>query len=287
MYISEIVRFSANFARLVEDLDQDGHVDLVVLNRDDDDVSILRGRGDGTFHTEVRFGCGASPRDFAVADMNGDGTRDLVIANGAGSSVSVLLAIGDGTFQPDIIAPTSAQLFSLAVADFNNDGKQDVATGSTDKVLTLLGNGDGTLAPPATTMVSTGAVNDLVASDMGGSVGPDIASASAQAQSASLDILVRSDGAFTNELAFFLRDGRARRLALRTLDGDTLADIVALNDKDVSIFRSTTSNLFSYEARFRIAAGSDFAIADADGDGDLDIFTSGGTSIWVLLNQTF
>src|SRR5262249_61374583 len=66
-------------------------------------VSVLSGRGTGTFVPEQRVAVGTGPSAVAVADLNGDGIPDLVTANAndvSSNDISVLLGRGDGTFFP-------------------------------------------------------------------------------------------------------------------------------------------------------------------------------------------
>lgn len=70
------------------DVNGDGRLDLVVVNRTGLSASILRGRGDGTMEAAetVPFGCPVNA--VAAGDVNGDGKLDLV---GLGQALSVLL----------------------------------------------------------------------------------------------------------------------------------------------------------------------------------------------------
>jgi FG-GAP-like repeat/Abnormal spindle-like microcephaly-assoc'd, ASPM-SPD-2-Hydin len=145
------------------DLNGDGKLDLAFVNTGapgssvDNTVSILLGKGDGTFQTQQTFATGIFPVDVAVADFNADGKLDLAVANqicaltattcGAGS-VSVLLGNGDGTFAPHQDFAAGVTPTGLTVANFS--GKPGVAVpnfglgqGTTISVLT--GKGDGTL----------------------------------------------------------------------------------------------------------------------------------------------
>ncbi len=63
----------------VADVNGDGRLDLITANNN---VSVLLGKGDGTFQAEQRFAVGSVPFSVAVADVNGDGRLDLVTANG-------------------------------------------------------------------------------------------------------------------------------------------------------------------------------------------------------------
>ena len=48
-------------ALALADLNGDGHLDLVVANHESGDVSVLLGRGDGTFEPQRRFDATAGP----------------------------------------------------------------------------------------------------------------------------------------------------------------------------------------------------------------------------------
>jgi len=82
---------SAPFSVAVADVNGDGKPDLVVANQFSDSVSVLLGKGDGTFQNAQNFAAGSRPLSVAVADVNGDGKPDLVVANSGSDSVSVLL----------------------------------------------------------------------------------------------------------------------------------------------------------------------------------------------------
>ena len=62
------------------DFNGDGKQDLAVTNTTDNTVSILFGRGDGTFQPAVAYKVGGSPSGVTVGDFTGDGKPDLAIA---------------------------------------------------------------------------------------------------------------------------------------------------------------------------------------------------------------
>lgn len=76
---------------LLGDFDRDGNFDVAAANYDSENVSILRGRGDGTFAPPEHFSAGLGTISIAAGDFNGDGWLDLATANATGNNVSVLL----------------------------------------------------------------------------------------------------------------------------------------------------------------------------------------------------
>ena len=130
----------------VGDFNGDGKADLAVTNGSANTVSILLGKGDGTFQAAVNYGAGSNPVSVAVGDFNGDGKADLAVANYVSNNVSVLLGNGDASFQPAVNYSVGSYPDSVAVGDFNGDGKADLVVANTNNedMSVLLGNGDGT-----------------------------------------------------------------------------------------------------------------------------------------------
>ena len=107
----------------IGDVNLDGDPDLVVVNRDSDDISVLLGGAGGTFGPAASFPAGDSPIAVALADVNGDGDLDLAISNldpGLGEG-SVLLGGAGGAFGvPATLAVNLPK--EIEAADFNGDG---------------------------------------------------------------------------------------------------------------------------------------------------------------------
>ena len=87
----------------VADVNGDGKADIVTL--DGDRVTVLLGKGDGTFRPAVFYRSGgSSSRSVTLADVNGDGHADLLVANGGSNSVSVLLSTSAGAVTTTTVA---------------------------------------------------------------------------------------------------------------------------------------------------------------------------------------
>ena len=183
------------WAVTVGDVNRDGKVDLVIGNlcqnancTNDGVVSVLLGKGDGTFQAPVTYPSGGRTLTSVVADVNRDGKPDIVVTNGVGKNgIAVLLGNGDGTFQPAVIYNVGQKFtsnFGLVVTDMNGDRKLDVVVAdcsagqytcqTTGSVGILLGIGDGTFRPAAT-YSSGGQISNVAAvADLNGDGLPDV-----------------------------------------------------------------------------------------------------------------
>ena len=158
----QVITTSANFADLaIADVNQDGHMDLLAANFgtagfDPGGITLLLGKGDGTFQAPQNIPAGTNPLLIVVGDFNGDGKPDIVAANrsfGVPNTVDSLnLYPGDG--KGGFGAPSTIVTFPpfdgtivLLAGDFNHDGKQDIAYALNAARATFsvqFGNGDGT-----------------------------------------------------------------------------------------------------------------------------------------------
>ena len=168
---------------VVADFNGDGNLDIAIANRSSNDISVLLGKGNGTFQTQVKYSTGGTePIAIAAADFNGDGKPDLVVANFSSNNVSVLMNTGTGTFSAAVKYNVGHAPSDVAAADLSGDSIADLAiTNSTDNTVTiLLNNGAGTFSASGTyaTGVSPSSVaiadldgngsNDLAVTNQGG-----------------------------------------------------------------------------------------------------------------------
>ena len=143
--ISVPVGFGAT-ALSVDDVDDDGQVDIVVGNEGSFDdlefgegglrgngLTVLLGDGTGSFTARIDAFHFATVSDIVLADVNGDGLPDAVVADGFDAatlndaeSLSVLLGQGDGTFAVAIALDIGTRASRIRVADIDNDGRLDI-----------------------------------------------------------------------------------------------------------------------------------------------------------------
>ncbi|VAX32788.1 hypothetical protein MNBD_NITROSPINAE05-1259, partial [hydrothermal vent metagenome] len=129
---------------LTADLNRDGNADIVSANSKDSTLSILYGKGDGTFQEPLNIPVPMEPTFIAVADFNNDDIPDIVVnAKGANAFVT-LMGKGKNKFRAPQKHPTGRVPLAVIVGDFNQDGKMDIAVTLTfAKVEIYLGNGNG------------------------------------------------------------------------------------------------------------------------------------------------
>jgi Bacterial Ig-like domain (group 3)/FG-GAP-like repeat len=160
----------------VGDFNQDGLLDVVVLNYYASSLSVFLGAGDGTFGTPTQFPADFTCYSVVVGDFNGDGKLDLAVTNINAWTVSIYLGNGDGTFQSKQDYPVGGRPQGLVVGDFNRDGNLDLAVANTSSasVSILLGDGLGGFAAQVTYPVGNSPTSVAVA-DFNGDGFPDLA----------------------------------------------------------------------------------------------------------------
>lgn len=286
-------------AAVMADFNGDGKIDVVVATLDGNQevVSVLTGRGDGTFAAPQSInvatpGGTLSPAfitNLVATDLRGLGRLDVVASNGV-----VLLNSGAGQFTPaaSAFAPTSATSTNgpnLVAADFNHDGKPDVAVNNGATIRVFLGRGDGTFAG-AGAYASNDSVGYMTATDLDGDGHVDLYVGLAnggyfvgdQFDVGKAYVLMGSgDGTFRGAPAMpFVHTGQN----LADLNGDGVLDAVGVN-ADVSFTSYIGDGHGGFAARrtlpvatitlggqgFPLREIETFALADVNGDGKADL----------------
>src|SRR6185503_14999440 len=137
------------------DFNGDGTVDMCVANIDANTVSVLLGRGDGTFAAAQNVAVGRTPRGIAVLDADGDGDTDIVNTNYDGNSLSLLRNDGRGRFDAPVFFEGGDGEWALASEDMTGDGRLDLVVGNRggQDVAVLAARGDGTFERVSSTPV--------------------------------------------------------------------------------------------------------------------------------------
>lgn len=276
----------------VGDFNRDGKPDLAVANLGNNDVSILLGNGDGTFHPAVNYSLGSGspePAAVAVGDFNGDGKPDLVVSDAGNGNFSILLGNGNGTFQSPV-SYSGGGGYALAVGDFNGDGKLDLVF-VPGNVNVLLGNGNGTFQPAVQYSAGTTPFSVAVG-DFNRDGNLDLAVANFGSNNVSV-MLGRGDGTFEPAINYSTGSEPASvAVADFNHDGNLDLAVANLGDNNISVLLGNGDGTFRRAENY--AAGSAprwVAVGDLNGDSKLDLVVAnnavhGGTaSLSVLLGK--
>jgi hypothetical protein len=121
---ADVVTGGAPNSVALADFDGDGRLDAATANpraRPARGVTVLLGRGDGTFRPRRDYPVSFNPSRIAAADLNGDGRPDLYLSEAG--NLAVMLNRGDGTFEAPLWFGYGD---AVAAADFNLDGRIDL-----------------------------------------------------------------------------------------------------------------------------------------------------------------
>ena len=246
------------------------------------------------FSAPTDFPAGLGPFSVAIADLDGDTAPDLVTANFSAGVVNVLLSNGDGTFGNPVAFATGSGPRSVAVADLDGDTIPDLVTANqnSDDVSVLLGNGDGSFLA-AVSFAAGDDPRSVAVADLDGDTVPDLVTANFESHDVSV-LLGNGDGSFQPAVSYLTTNlvvNFPLSVAIADLDGDTVPDLVILNENGETVSSLLGNGDGSFREGFKIRrVGLDprsFAVADLDGDSVPDAVTVNidGGDVSVLLGD--
>ena len=279
------------------DFNGDGKIDLAIATDSLSTITVLLGKGDGSFRAPITVNTASYPVYLAAADFNGDGKPDLAAATSTG--IAVHFGNGDGTFQSAQMVSTPSNVYGVAAGDLNNDGKPDLVASLANQglVVVALNAGNGTF--PHLASYATGYFGDIVElliMDFDWDGNPDIVFAaghpdalSPQAYSPDITVLFgNGDGTFNGIPAYPTTGGgfTGSGLAIADFNGDGKPDAIAaatllIGHGDGTFIPQTAASLTGVNS---VSAG------DFNHDGKMDFAATTFDTISVFLgngNGTF
>jgi probable HAF family extracellular repeat protein len=290
-YVNQVGDYPTGVA--LDDLNEDGNLDLVVANRNSGDVSVLL-NGDNGIFIETRYSVPSRPESIVLGDIDLDGDVDMAVATGSSSFEGVVVRLnnGDGTFGQGITIQAGINPVGVSLGELNGDGNPDlvVANYSSDDVSVLLGNGDGTFLPAIRYAAGNGP-GYVALGDLNGDGYSDMAVVNRLDNNVQV-FLNNGDAIFTVD-ALYQVGNQPLGIALGDLDGDGYLDIVVANTglfytgQSVSVLLNDGNGNFANTENYIAGRGpTGVSLDDLDADGDLDIAIANivDNNIGVLFN---
>ena len=261
---------------VVADFDDDGILDVATADFDSSTVTVLLGRGDGSFTTAQTLETPGSASRVVTGDLNGDGALDLVASAFDNNSIAVFLGNGDGTFGDATHVAGNGGPVGLALADLNGDGNLDLVV--TNFLLSLigiyLGDGAGGFGP-ATLLAGGSSPRAVAVGDLTGNGAPDLVVA-ASGNDAIRVYTNDGTGTFAAPVQYLVA-ANPEDVALGDVNGDGHLDVVvACADDNVVTARLNDGTGTLTNPGFQVFVGDrprSIGLADFDGDGRLDFIT--------------
>ncbi len=273
------------------DYDNDGKLDLYVVNVNEQQDFMWKNNGDGTFrNVAAQVGMDQRTNNYGVAwgDYDGDGYLDLFLVGGNKQSI-LYHNMGNGTFM-DVAAKCgmgdmNVAGFGAAWGDYDGDRDLDlyVTRGGNDFLYRNNGNGTFTNVAAEAGIVESSSGQGVAWGDYDNDGDLDIYVANYSGQQ---DFLYRNtgDGTFVQvaEKVGMKDNLSGRGVVWADYDNDGDLDLFVANDQgqDLILYRNNGNGTFSNVTKETGLEGGwciGTAWADYDNDGDLDPFV--GTQV--------
>ncbi|WP_020526313.1 FG-GAP-like repeat-containing protein [Flexithrix dorotheae] len=184
----------------VADMDFDGILDIIVACRNNNQIGILYGKGDGYFESPTFLNTGNNPSSLLAVDLINNGYPDIVFTNQNDNTVELYINEGNRTYDYDggsLIGDIPVEVIS---ADFDKDGNPDVAianSGSNDIGIILVNPGDEAEFYNFSTGLAPSAI-DFADFNLDGNI--DLATSNYSGNNISI-LLGNGDGTFANAIS--------------------------------------------------------------------------------------
>lgn len=290
----------------IGDFNKDGNMDLAFANHEQKYITVLLGKGDGSFtpsaHSPFPVDVLPHTHGVAVGDFNGDNRLDFVTDSWGNNQVAVFFGDSSNLFKkPGSFFNVGKRPYQRhRVADINGDSIDDIVTtnGESNNATVLLGNGKGSFNEASGSPFACGnAPFGIAIGDINADRKPDLAIINSPGSMA--------EGKGKNGLTVLLGNGTGNfimmkgspfeagkipnRIAIGDINGDRVNDIAISDNESDKIYvylMSKGGNISNYT----ITVGNHpkgIAIADLnrDGKGDIVVCNQLDNDILIIISK--
>lgn len=221
---------------LTKDINLDGEPDLISVNAKGNSLSLLYGKGDGTFHNPRNIQVAAEPTMVTAGDVNRDGIPDLLTNARGKEMVIVLLGNGDGSFRRAVPIKTGKVPLNVILGDFNNDKKLDAAVTLTfDQMEVYIGSGDGYFRKGETYLTGSRSFSG-VTEDFNSDGKADIALATNSTSTSSIRVFFGNGDATFQKPKIYAKNLAPLAVILEDMNMDGKPDLVFASGKGDNLY---------------------------------------------------
>jgi predicted secreted protein len=262
----------------IADLDDDGDLDIVTADYDDNAVSILINNGEGVFTKENDYETGNSPRSIFLAYFDRDLDIDCVSGNYFDDTVSVFKNNGDATFASKVDYDVGQGPFSIFLADVGEDANGDLdlvmADEQSSAVSVMENDGTGSFTNRNSYSVGNKPKGVFLA-DINDDGYNDIACVNWADSTISI-LINEQDGTYKKHVEYNTGE-LPRAISMNDLNGDNLPDIACANQdsNSISILMNNGDETFSAKVDYSVGSNPlSIYTGDVDADNHCDILVT-------------
>jgi hypothetical protein len=262
---------------LAEDLNRDGHADLVVASFGEPFITVALSRGDATFQPMMAYNVMSRADALAIAPARGDaGAMVAVVDFGR---VRILVPDADGILRPNGDYDVGHATTAVAIADVDRDGLRDIIVTDAieDDATVLVGHRDGTFRSGIGHATAAGP-ESLGVADLSGDGIVDLVVLAGTDGAGMVSVLIgNGDGTFRPRVDH-ATGSRPFALAVADLDADHKLDVVTadIDDGSLRVLIGDGRGGLQPSAVYPIGARARaIAAIDLSGDGVVDLAAVG------------